>query len=165
MAQDSTAKDEKRGERFHRELGLLYIQSQQYATISYFNFKIEALAAFDVHAIESWRDENREDVVTDLNGEKPASRGRPLEGLQDGSLDFVDVAAEAVRILEIILDRQRRERAVRVAGFAKKKIATGNRSEDERDGEKDPDGMGGGTSAAGHGGWGAKHWWAAHRKE
>src|SRR5688572_21260411 len=51
---------ESRGAVFIRELGLLYIQSQQYATITYLHLEIEPLPSLDVHAVEILRHQHRQ---------------------------------------------------------------------------------------------------------
>ena len=75
--------------------------------VSYLDFEKEPLPPFDVHAVELRGDEHGEDFAVGLHGKEAAHRGGPLEGLADRGVELVDVAAQAVRVLQVILDRQR----------------------------------------------------------
>jgi hypothetical protein len=118
--------------------------------VSYFDFEKEFLAPFDIHAVELRRDEHGEDFAAGFNREEAARSGGPLEGLADGGIELVDVAAEAVRILKVILDGQRGEGSIGVAGPAEEEISAGKRGEDEDHNHEHPDRMSRRTSAAGH---------------
>jgi hypothetical protein len=118
--------------------------------VSYFDFEEEPLPAFDVHAVELRGDEHGEDFAVGLDGKKAADGGRPLEGLANDGIELVDVAAEAVGVLEVILNGERSERPIGIAGPAEEEVAARERGEHQDHNHEHPDRMSGRTSAASH---------------